>query len=96
MRVKGKDAAVTLFTPVPAAIAAVPRFAEEMRNWQLALTSWRKQDHPQALAALEALRMEFESSPFGGLYRQLGERVAEARRHPPAPGWDGTNTFDSK
>lgn len=96
VRVKGKDEAVTLFTPVPGAIAAVPSFGEEMRLWQLALTSWRKQDWSQALAVLEALRNQFETSAFGGLYRQLGERVAQSQRQPLPPGWDGTNTFDSK
>ena len=96
VRVKGKDRAVTLFTPVPAATAAVPSFADEMRIWQLALTSWRKQDWPQALAALEALRMRFDTSAFCDLYLQLGERVAHFQRQPPPAGWDGTNTFDSK
>jgi adenylate cyclase len=96
VRVKGKEQAVTLFTPVPEASAAVPRFAEEMRLWQLALTSWRKQDLSHAQATLEALRMQFETSAFSGLYRQLGERVAQSQRQPQPPGWDGTNTFDSK
>ena len=96
VRVKGKEQAVTLFTPVPEALAAVPRFAEEVRLWQLALTSWRKQDHPRAQEALAALRMQFGNSAFGGLYRQLDERVTQSRRHPLPEGWDGTNTFDSK
>lgn len=96
VRVKGKEVAVTLFTPVPDAIATVPRFAEEVRLWQLALTSWRKQDHSRAQEALEALRTQFGNSAFGGLYRQLDERVSHSGRHPPPEGWDGTNTFDSK
>jgi adenylate cyclase len=96
VRVKGKEQAVTLFTPVPDAIASVPSFADEMRLWQLALTSWRKQDQSEATAALEALQQRFETSTFGGLYRQLGERVAQSRRQPLPAGWDGTNTFDSK
>ena len=96
VRVKGKEQAVTLFTPVSEASAAVPRFAEEMRLWQLALTSWRKQDLSRAQATLEALRMQFDPSAFSGMYRQLGERVAQFQRQPPPPGWDGTNSFDSK
>ncbi len=96
VRVKGKAQAVTLFTPVPPALAAVPRFGEEVRLWQLALTSWRKQDLPRAQEALETLRRDYGTSAFGGLYRQLDERVAQARRHPLPEGWDGTNTFDSK
>ena len=95
-RVKGKQQAVTLFTPVPAAAANDARFAEEMRLWQLALTCYRQQDAKQALTSLERLRNDFGDSALSGLYSQLGERIARWDSHPEPPGWDGTRTFDSK
>ena len=96
VRVKGKERAVTLFTPLSTAHAHAHRIDEEMRLWQLALASYRQQDAPQALASLEALRTGFESSALSGLYRQLGERLGQWSSSPPPPGWDGTHIFDSK
>jgi adenylate cyclase len=34
--------------------------------------------------------------PESGLYRKFAEKVAELRRDPPPPGWDGVTTFDEK
>lgn len=96
VRVKGKEAAVTLFTPVPDGLAGTHSFDEEMRLWRLALEAYRKQDAPQALAALQALRTRFAASILSGLYQRFGERVARWADEPLPPGWDGTHTFDSK
>ena len=95
-RVKGKQQAVTLFTPLPAQAPRSERYAEEMRLWQLALTHYRQQDAEQALTSLDALRNSFGESPFSALYSQLGDRIARWSSHPEPPGWDGTRTFDSK
>jgi adenylate cyclase len=96
VRVKGKETAVTLFTPVPDALVGTHSFDEEMRLWRLALEAYRKQDAPQALAALQALRTRFAASAWSGLYQRFGERVARWADEPLPPGWDGTHTFDSK
>jgi adenylate cyclase len=96
VRVKGKQQAVTLFTPVPDAAAQACGYAEEVRLWQLALARYRRQDWPQALDSLSSLHARFETSVFSGLYRQLGERVSQYQITPPPIGWDGTYTFDSK
>jgi adenylate cyclase len=96
VRVKGKQVAVTLFTPLTAAMARQERIADEMRLWQLALACYRQQDAKQALTSLEALRHAFGSSALSGLYRQLGERIARWADHPEPSDWDGTRTFDSK
>ncbi len=96
VRVKGKQQAVTLFTPLPADLPRSERIAEEMRLWQLALAHYRQQDAEQALTSLEALRNSFGGSPLSALYSQLGERIARWSSHPEPPGWDGTRTFDSK
>lgn len=96
VRVKGKQQAVTLFTPPLQAHAAQPRYAEEMRLWNLALAAYRRQDAEQALTSLAALQGGFGDSALSGLYRQLGERIARWPEHPEPPDWDGTRTFDSK
>lgn len=96
VRVKGKQQAVTLFTPVSAVHANDSRFAEEVRLWNLALAHYRRQDAKQALTSLAALRDGFGSSALAGLYRQLGERIERWSDQPEPPDWDGTRTFDSK
>ncbi len=96
VRVKGKQQAVTLFTPVLQPHAASARFAEEVRLWNLALDAYRRQDAKQALTSLTALNDGFGGSPLSGLYRQLAERVERWTSHPEPPDWDGTRTFDSK
>ena len=96
VRVKGKQQAVTLFTPPPPAHAGEARFAQEVRLWNLALGAYRGQHAAQALASLAALRDGYGDSPLGGLYRQLAERIERWHSHPEPPDWDGTRTFDSK
>jgi adenylate cyclase len=96
VKVKGKEQAVTLFTPVPDQLAAAPAFEDEMRLWLLAQASYRRQHWDEAQSALSALRSRFAESPFSGLYQQFFGRIIQYRRTPPPPDWDGTHTFDSK
>ena len=96
VRVKGKQQAVTLFTPIPPPVSAALAFEEELRLWRLAQQSHRLQDWNRAQESLSELRARFTQSPFAGLYAQLTERIIEYRSTPPPPGWDGAHTFDSK
>jgi adenylate cyclase len=96
VRVKGKQQAVTLFTPAPAQAGATRSIDDEVRLWELALAAYRQQDAAQVLASLEALHQRFPDSALSGLYRFLGERVARWSTQPEPPDWDGTSTFDSK
>ena len=96
VRVKGKKQSVTLFTPVSRAPERNLRFDEELRLWQLALTSYRLQHWDEALAPLNGLLSDFAESPLQGLYRQLHLRATQFRSTPPAPDWDGAHTFDTK
>jgi adenylate cyclase len=96
VRVKGKQQSVTLFTPVPEASPGAPSFDEEMRLWVLALAAYRHQHWDEAQSGLDRLRDRFSASPLTTLYRQLAERIAQHRRSPPPPDWDGVHNFDSK
>jgi len=96
VRVKGKQQSVTLFTPLPEAAPGAPPFDEEMRLWVLALGAYRLQHWDEAQAAIDGLCSRFPTSPLNTLYRQLAERIAQHRRSPPPPDWDGVHTFDSK
>ena len=96
VRVKGKQQSVTLFTPAPEAAPGAPSFDEEMRLWVLALAAYRLQHWDEAQTRLDGLRDRFPGSPLSTLYSQLAERIAQHRRTPPPPDWDGVHTFDSK
>ncbi len=96
VKVKGKQQAVTLFTPLPQATPDAPALEDEMRLWQLAQSRYRLQHWGPAQLCLSELQTRFVESPFLQLYRQLSERIVHYRRTPPPPQWDGTHTFDSK
>ena len=96
VRVKGKRQPVTLFTPASMPAECATAFDEEMRLWQLALTSYRLQHWSDMQARLQGLLTAFADTPFAGLYRQLGERTDHYRATPPPADWDGAHTFDSK
>jgi adenylate cyclase len=96
VRVKGKSRDVTLVTPVPATLTDIPMFQDEMRLWQLALASHRRQHWNEAQACLQQLTSGCADSPLAGLYRQLDQRIAHHRIAPPPADWDGAHTFDSQ
>ena len=58
VRVKGKSAGVTLFTPVPAAVAASPSFGDESRLWQLARDACQLQHWDEAIGAVRRLEQQ--------------------------------------
>ena len=96
VRVKGKQRGVTLFTPAVGPHARSARFADEMRLWELALTSYRLQHWDDVQAHLQGLQTAFADSPFTGLYRQLAARTEHHRSTPLPADWDGAHTFENK
>jgi len=96
VRVKGKQHPVTLFTPVCDVALQPLMFDEELRLWDLVLTSYRLQHWDEAQARLTTLQQRFDRSPLLGLYQQFAGRIHHHRSAPPPADWDGAHTFDSK
>ena len=66
---------------------------EEIRLWNQALRAYRAQQWDQAEVHLLNLQ---RMKPDCGLYAKYSEKVAQMRRNPPPPGWDGVTSFDEK
>lgn len=96
VRVKGKDNAVAIFLPLALLKAAetsdVARVAE-LKTWDLALQSYRRQEWDQCDIHLRALQ---RMNPSKYLYRLYVERVASMRLLPFNPEWDGATNFATK
>ena len=88
IKVKGKDAAVRIFEPLEAAPGQ-----RAAALWEEALRAYRGRQWDAAETALQELQ---RIDPASGLYRLYAGRVAEKRRDPPPPGWDGVAVFDEK
>ena len=93
IRVKGKDAAVSIFEPIGLESEAGAQAQEELQLWQRTLDAYRAQQWDQADEGLAKLRRK---SPDRGLYSLYAERIAGFRRTPPPAGWDGVTVFDEK
>jgi len=97
VRVKGKEDAVTLFTPITEDPGAALSCDAQSRLWQLALAHYRLQHWDEALSGLRRLETGFPESPFfAALAVCLGERIAHYRSAPPPADWDAAHIFDSK
>jgi adenylate cyclase len=86
IKVKGKDEAVRIYQP----LASAP---QDQGLWGAALQAYRAQDWDHAEADLAGL---LRAEPACELYALYARRVAEKRRDPPPPGWDGVTVFDEK
>jgi adenylate cyclase len=93
IKVKGKDEAVVIYEPLGLQAELGARMQEELRLWSQTLRAYRAQQWDTCDVNLLNLgRM----NPACELYRAYAERVAEKRRNPPPPGWDGVTVFDEK
>jgi len=93
IRVKGKDAAVTIYEPLGLTDTITPQMQEELRLWNQALQAYRARQWDEADGTLRDLR---RINPDCGLYGSFSEKTAEKRRNPPPDGWDGVTAFDEK
>lgn len=92
VRVKGKLDAVTIYEPLGRTGEVDKAVLDEDRLFQRALKLYRQQDWD--MAELQLLNLH-QSNPQT-LYQLYIERIAQWRAEPPAEGWDGSHSFDSK
>jgi adenylate cyclase len=93
VRVKGKDEPVAIFEVVGAESAVDRKRLDEIKLWHQCLKHYRSQDWDQAEVALLNLQ---RMNPEHKLYPEFSERIADYRKDPPGPGWDGVTKFKTK
>jgi adenylate cyclase len=93
VRVKGKDTAVAIFEPLGMQNEVEKKTLDELKLWNQCLKHYRAQDWDQTEVALLNLQ---RANPECGLYGAYMEFVAEHRKNPPGPGWDGVRKFETK
>jgi adenylate cyclase len=93
IKVKGKDEAVTIYEPLGLAPDIGQNVLDELELWNCTLRAYRLQQWDEAELNLARL---VRMNPTCGLYRVYAVRLAEKRRDPPPPEWDGVTAFDEK
>jgi adenylate cyclase len=93
IKVKGKDEAIAIYEPLGLEGEVGKKRLDELRLWNQTLRAYRGQQWDQVeVNLLNLQRMD----PDCELYKAYAERVAEKRRQPPPPDWDGVTAFDEK
>jgi adenylate cyclase len=93
VRVKGKEQAVTIWTPLAIEFPQQALLLDEMKLWTQFLKAYRNQLWDQAdVGLLNVSRL----NPNKYLYRLYSERVASMRYLPFDPTWDGATNFETK
>jgi adenylate cyclase len=93
VRVKGKNEPVAIFEPLGKPADLAQDVLDELRDWDQALALVRARQWDAAELRIARLR---EAWPQRGLYALYLERIAAWRAQPPAEGWDGATSFDTK
>jgi len=93
VRVKGRQQAVTVFTPIALKTDLSAEKSAELALWQIFLEAYRAQNHEQRDVLLgQLLNLDATSQ----LYTLYAARIAAARGHTIDPGWDGITNFETK
>jgi adenylate cyclase len=92
-RVKGKDRPVAIYEPIGFEGQVAKARLDELKLWQQALKLYRAQNWDQAELALFNLQ---RMAPQDELYAIYAKRIPALRANPPAAGWDGVTTFETK
>lgn len=93
VRVKGRAASVTVFTPLGPDKTVTPAMSAELAQWRQFLLHWRARDWDACDVHLLNLQRQNAKKV---LYRLYAQRVALLRTSPPGPDWDGSTSYDSK
>ena len=95
VRVVGKRRAVSLYTPMGAVEASGAGQDDVLRDiWPQCLSAYRARDWDRCDELLRILRAR--RGPWSTLHDLYADRVANFRRHPPPPDWDGVFELDSR
>ena len=93
VRVKGRQQAVTVWTPVALISDLTTAQAEELALWRAFLLAYRAQNLVLCDDLLGQLRKLDANKP---LYKLYAERIAATRGQPIDPGWDAITHFETK
>lgn len=93
VKVKGKQQAVTIYTPLGLQAEVDKSVQDELKAWQAFLKCYRSQDWEQADLQLFNLHRFNANKPLYVLY---AERVASLKMLPVDPEWDGATSFETK
>jgi adenylate cyclase len=93
VRVKGKNEPVAIFEPIGHKNDVSKDIISEITRYKQALRAYRKQEWDQA--ELEFFNLS-QSYPKSLLYKEYLNRIANCRKTPPGPEWDGVYTHTSK
>jgi adenylate cyclase len=93
IKVMGKDEAVTIYEPLGLASELGENVLRELELWNSTLRAYRTRQWDDAELNLASLA---RMNPTCGLYRVYAAKLAEKRRDPPPPDWDGVTAFDEK
>jgi adenylate cyclase len=93
IRVMGKDEAVTVYEPLGLESDLGESARRELELWNSTLRAYRARQWDDAETGLGSLA---RMNPTCGLYRVYAATVADKRRNPPPPDWDGVTAFDEK
>ena len=91
--VKGKQQAVTIYTPVGPVLPGQPRPPGPKPEWDAMLAAYRTQKWDEAATLLATNPLPAGYDKLAALY---AERIEEARQNPPPPDWDGATRFETK
>ena len=93
VRVKGKQRAIAIFSPVAKKGQLSIAQASELALWHSFLAAYRAQNRTQCDVLMAQLLQLDEKKPLYTLYAQ---RIAVTRDQPIDPAWDGATNFESK
>jgi len=93
IKVMGKDEAVTVYEPLGLESDLGESARRELELWNSTLRAYRTRQWDDAETGLGSLA---RMNPTCGLYRVYAAIVADKRRNPPPPEWDGVTAFDEK
>ncbi len=97
VRVRGREASVSIFTPLAPLDALSAAARAQLAAWSDVLAAWREQDWARARSLLSPLlEADVQADVTNVLYRLYSERLALMAQHAEDPSWDGVMPSNSK